>query len=55
MRFYFISLSSTPLTKAHWGCHGSKAMAIEVINFTDEIFESASNVTLCIYLLSRLT
>jgi hypothetical protein len=36
----------TQLTRADWGCHGSEALAIRFINFTDEIFEGARKVAL---------
>jgi hypothetical protein len=29
----YLPLSATPLRTAHWGCHGSKVMAIPLINF----------------------
>jgi hypothetical protein len=35
--FERISLSPTPSMSAHWGCHGTEAMAIQFINCTDEI------------------
>jgi hypothetical protein len=41
-----LALFPTPLTRAHRGCHGSEALATPFIKFTDEISESASNVTL---------
>jgi hypothetical protein len=35
--------------EAQWGCHGSEAMVIISVNFTDQISERASNVTVYIH------
>jgi hypothetical protein len=41
-----MQMPTTQLTRAHWGCNGSDALAIRFINFTDEIFEDAQKVAL---------
>jgi hypothetical protein len=35
--FKYPDSSPTPVMTSHWGCHGSGAMAILLINFIDEI------------------
>jgi hypothetical protein len=48
-------VSPTPSMRAHWGCHGTEAMAIQFINCTDEIRVclNAPEVLHCTYI-SRL-
>lgn len=54
MIFESILLSPNPLMIVYWDCHESEAMAIPVINFTYEISEHASNITLYICFVSCL-
>jgi hypothetical protein len=49
MFFESILLSPNPLMIVYWDCHESEAMAIPFINFTYEISEYASNVTLYVH------
>jgi hypothetical protein len=45
---------SPPPQRTRLGFHGSEAMAIPFINFTDEISEQSSNVRLYVHILSSL-
>lgn len=54
MIFESILLSPIPLMIVYWDSHESEARAIPVINFTYEISEHASNITLYIHSVSCL-